>query len=773
MNSSKTPCILYVSTYPPRECGIATFAQDLINAIDREFAPAVKSKVMAMNADGVSIYNYPKKVALKISETDLEDYLQAANYINRSSDIKLVCIQHEYGIFGGDWGNYILPFLELIQKPIVVTFHTVLPRPDKKLKKITQDIVAKATGIVVMTNHSAKLLRKTYGIDSKKPISIIPHGVHHVSYPSKRRAKAKLSLAGHTILSTFGMLNCDKGIEYAIQALPKVVAEHPDLMYLVLGATHPEVVKHEGERYRNKLVKLVKKLNLDNHVKFYNKYLDLDELIDFLKATDIYISPTLNPKQAVSGTISYAFSCACPIVATANQYAKDTITPSRGFLVDFAKSEPIEHAIRSILDDPKMAKEMKKDAYYYSRHMTWQNVALAYFKFFNQFAKIAPRELDKLPAINLNHIKNMTDDFGMIQFATHTKPDNHSGYCLDDNVRALLGCVQRYDRRPGPNLLKLIQTYFNYLQHSQHKDGHFDDFINHNRSVNRELPESEDSFGRAIWSLGLTMNSQKLPASIIDSAVVCFEKSLPVIAELKFSRAISFALIGLSHAWYYYQAQGKESEQLKVAELMRQLSDILVNKYQDQLLVNQDKADNWFWFDDILTYSNYKIPEGLFRTYQIIKDDNYLRIAEESLNFLTKISFDKECYNAIGQDGWYFRNGKRAYFDQQPEDAASAVEALVSAYTVTKKKQYADEAKLAFGWFLGRNHLNQMIYDEATGGCYDGLGKHSINFNQGAESTISYFLARLAIEEIYRDKKELMVTIFNDKISKGQKANLD
>jgi glycosyltransferase involved in cell wall biosynthesis len=745
----------------------------LTNAIDREFAPAIKSKIMAMNPDGVSIYNYSKKVALKITDADLEDYLQAANYINRSSDIKLVCVQHEYGIYGGDWGNYILPFLELVQKPIVVTFHTVLPRPDKKLKKITQDIVAKASGVVVMTRHSAKLLKKSYQIDSKKPISIIPHGVHHVPYPSKHRAKAKLSLSGHTILSTFGMLNSDKGLEHAIQALPKVVEKYPEVMYLILGATHPVVVKHEGERYRNKLIKLVSKLKLDNHVKFYNKYLDLDELIDFLKATDIYISPTLNPRQAVSGTISYAFSCACPIVATANQYAKDTIAPSRGRLVDFAKSEPIEKALLEILDDPKMAKEMKKDAYYYSRHMTWQNVALAYFQFFNQFAKIAPRELDKLPAINLSHFKTLTDDFGMIQFATHTKPDNHSGYCLDDNVRALLGSVRRYDQRPGPSLLKLINTYFNYLQFSQTKTGHFNDFINHNRTVNNELPESEDSFGRAIWSLGVMMRSAKLPTELVIKAVKCFKKSLPEITNLKFSRAVAFALLGLSEAYYYFDKIGDESMKLKSTQLLQNLSDKLLSKYREQGEVNQDKVTDWLWFDDILTYSNYKIPEGLLRAYEILKVPEYLQVAEASLGFLTKISFDREHYNAIGQDGWYFRNGKRAYFDQQPEDAASAVEALVEAFRITGKKQYANEAKLAFGWFLGRNHLNQMIYDEATGGCYDGLGKHSINFNQGAESTISYFLARLAIEGVYRDKKEMMVTIFNEHSHVGQKANLD
>jgi glycosyltransferase involved in cell wall biosynthesis len=762
MNQPKSPSILYVSTFPPRECGIATFTQDLINAIDREFAPAVKSKVLAMNPDGISLYNYSRKVSSQIRDSDIEDYIQAANEINRSSDIKLVNIQHEYGIYGGDWGNYILPFLELINKPIVVTFHTILPRPDKHLKKITQDIVAKASGIVVMTKHAAKQLRTTYKINSKKPIAIIPHGVHHVPYPSKSRAKTKLQLSGHTILSTFGMLNPDKGIEYAIEALPKLVEKHPDLLYLVLGATHPNVVKECGEVYRNKLVRLVKKLGLDNHVKFYNKYLDLSELIDFLKATDIYISPTLNPRQAVSGTISYAFSCACPIVATANQYAKDTIGPTRGSLVDFADAEAIEQATMSILDDPKMASEMKKDAYYYSRHMTWQNVALAYFKFFNDFAKITPREQDKLPAINLSHLRTLTDDFGMIQFASHTKPDNHSGYCLDDNVRALLGCVKLYNTRPSASLLRLINIYFAYLKLSQRSDGHFNDFINHNKTINKELPESQDSFGRAIWSLGVTINSRKLPSELITSAIKVFNKSLPTIKNLDFSRAIAFSLLGLTASYHYFHKQGDLKKSAQIFDLMKNLADKLLAKYAEQAAANTDAKNIWRWFDDSLTYSNYKIPEALFAVSGILNDQKYLQVAEESIDFLAKVSFDKEYYNAIGQDGWYFRNGKRAYFDQQPEDAASAVEALVEAYKVTNSKKYASEAKLAFGWFLGKNHLNQMIYDEATGGCYDGLGKHSINFNQGAESTISYFLARLAIEQVYTSIEQPLVTIFHD-----------
>jgi len=744
MSSPQSPCILYVSSFPPRECGIATFCQDLTNAVDKELSPGVKAKILALNVNGTSIYNYQRKVTMQLSDADLNDYLRRANEINKQSDIKLVNIQHEYGLFGGNWGEYLLAFLEVVKKPKVMTFHTVLPRPQPDLKRITRDLIDKVDGVVVMTHHTKRLLQKTYNISKTKPIFVIPHGVHHIAFPSKARAKAKLNLQGRTILSTFGMLNADKGLEYAISALPEVVAKYPNVLYLILGATHPLVVKHEGEKYRNKLIRLVKHLKLEDHVKFYNKYLDLPELLDFLKATDVYISPTLNAKQAVSGTISYALSCACPIIVTKNQYAKDIISRERGILVDLANDEQIKKALLVMLDDPKLTKEMKKNCYYYSRHMTWQNVALAYFSAFNKFAKIAPRQPDKLPTINLHHVRSLTDSFGMIQFANHTKPDTLAGYCLDDNARALLGCINYYEQRRLSSTLKLIDIYFNYLRHAQKPDGSFYDFTNYNRSFNVEQPPSEDSLGRAVWALGVILNSTRLPEDMTQLTTKMWQKVLPHVKKLQFSRAIAFALIGLCQAYNYYQDK-PEGGALKI--MIEELASKLAGKYNEQL-GKVEQGDNWLWFDNHLTYSNYKIPESLFRAYQITKNKEQLRIAKESIDFLSSITFDKGYYNAIGQDGWYFRNGQRAYFDQQPEDAASAVEALIVASEVAKLKKYSEQAKLAFAWFLGKNHLNQMIYDEATGGCYDGLGRSSINFNQGAESTICYFLARLAIGQL-------------------------
>lgn len=750
MTRPKPPAILYVGTFPPRACGIATFTQDLTNAIDREYNPAVKSQVLAINDNGTSIYNYPNKVRMQLREIDIADYLKLAHEINHNPQIKLVNVQHEYGIFGGDWGNYLIPFLEMIKKPIVTTMHTVLPHPLEHVKRITQNFVERSDGVVVMTKTSARLLSEVYGVDKKK-ITVIPHGVHHIAFPSKSKAKKRLNLSGRTVLSTFGMLNRDKGIEYAIAALPKVVEKYPDILYLVLGATHPVVRKQQGEVYRNKLKKLVAKLKLEDHVKFYDKYMDLEELIEFLKATDIYLSPTLNPLQAVSGTISYALSCACPIIATANQYATDVINNERGVLVRFKNVKDIEKALLELLADSKRRKEMKKATYFYSRHMTWQNVALSYFKFFNNFAKIIPRESGKLPALNLDHIRTLTNQFGIIQFANHTKPDPGSGYCLDDNARSLLTYLMLYRDKPLKSYLDPIEKYFRFIKFVQKGSGKFYNFVNYNKSIT-DKSDSEDTFGRAIWALGYLIGTEKLPENLRRSAAAIFRKAKRWIKELKSLRAISFTLLGLNYLLENYHLFALRDEKKSVAEraellaLVKRLANTLVKNYEQQ--TGKKNGRKWPWFEDVLTYSNYKLPEALLRASKLTGDKRYRQVAEETVKFLGKVSFEHGYFSAIGQDGWYHRDGRRAYFDQQPEDTASAVETLATAYEVTKKKEYANQAKLAFEWFLGKNHLNQMIYDEQTGGCYDGLGRESINFNQGAESTISYLLARLAVERI-------------------------
>lgn len=750
MSKVLPPSILYVSSFPPRECGIATFTQRLTNAIDKEIGPEIKTKILAINSNGSSIYNYPRKVIMQINETEMEDYVNRALEINKSRNIKLVNIQHEYGLYGGEQGEYLIPFLELLKKPIIITMHTVLKHPDEKMKKVGRVISEKASGVVVMNNIARDILHENYGV-KKNIIHVIPHGVFNVAFPSKTRAKRKLNLQGRTILSTFGMISRDKGIEYAIEALPEIVEKYPNVLYLIIGATHPQVLKNEGERYRNKLKKLIIKHKLQNHVKFYNRYLDESEVIDFLKATDIYIYPMLSQEQASSGSLSDAMSCACPSIATSSQYAKSVINHERGILVRFRNSKDIKNALLEMISDKKMRKEMTKNTYFYTRQMTWQNVALSYFKLFNEQAKIVPREKDKLPALSLNYIKNLTNKFGIIQFANHTRPDPHSGYCLDDNARALIGCAKSYSQKKLKSTLDLIDIYLNFIKYTQKENGKFYNFVAYNKTFN-DNGESEDSFGRALWALGFILSLKDISEDKKLKAKKILFKSLKWAQSVHSLRSIAFSIIGLTYALENPEISNlKEKETEKIKMNLKILSDKLVLKFKNHEKESKNGNGNqWDWFEDCLTYSNYKLPESLFRAYQITKNKEYLNIAKRSINFLNSVTFEKkEYFSPIGQDGWYFRSGKRAYYDQQPEDASSASEALIQAYKITKNKEYKAKAKLAFAWFLGKNHLNQMVYDEATGGCYDGLGRYSLNFNQGAESSLSYFLARLAVEEVF------------------------
>ncbi|MEA3398468.1 MAG: glycosyltransferase, partial [Patescibacteria group bacterium] len=644
MKRVKSPSILYLASFPPRECGIATFTMRLVNAIDKECNSEINSKICAINSNGTSMYNYPRKVIMQINETEMEDYVNRAYEINKKPDIKLINIQHEYGLFGGEQGEYLIPFLELLKKPFVITMHTVLPRPDEKMRKVGRIISEKASGIVVMNKTAKKLLANIYNIKNNK-IHVIPHGVFHVPFPSKSRAKRKLGLSGRLVLSTFGMMSCDKGIEYAIEALPEIVSQHPNILYLIIGATHPQILKLEGERYRNKLKKIITKHKLQDNVKFYNRYLYEKEIPDFLKATDIYLYPILSREQASSGSLSDAMSCGCPAIATNNQYAKSVINKERGFLVKFRDSMGIKKALLELIQDKKMRKEMTRNTYFYTRHMTWQNVALSYFNLFNECAHIVPRRKDKLPKIKLDYIKILTDDFGIIQFANHTRPDKHSGYCLDDNARALLGCALFYEKNGEENILKLIKLYLNFIKFTQKKNGKFYNFVSYQKTF-IDHSESEDTFGRAIWALGYIIGSEQLPENIKKQAKTIFNKSRKWLNELESLRAISFAILGLYHIAKLNiskdAGEKRNEKNLKNAQNdIKKLADKLAKKFNQQNPQNPD-GSKWLWFEDCLTYSNYKLCEALFRAYQITKNKEYLKIAETSIKFLDSITFEKK-----------------------------------------------------------------------------------------------------------------------------------
>ncbi len=726
--------ILYMGTYPPRECGIATFTKDLTTAIDKKFSPSIKSKIVAMNDRSSNNFNYPQDVIFEINDNNILEYIDVAKKINKIEAIKLINIQHEFGIFGGDYGEYVITFLEHLKKPVIITFHSVIPNPDVKLKNIVYTLSEKCSCLIVMTKEGTNILREDYDISTN--IILIPHGAPIVPFIPSIEGKMKKGLSDKIILSSFGLVNPGKGYEYVIKALSEVVKKFPNILYIITGETHPVIRRKEGEKYRNFLKNIVKDLNLEDNVKFDNRYVSLKEIIHLLQATDIYISSNLNPNQIVSGTLAYAMASGKVILSTPFIHAKDVLTPERGILVKFRDSTSYTNAIIKVLSNPILKEKIEKKIYSYTRNTIWPNVALSYFKIFKKFiVKLGNFNLSN-PKIKFNYIEKLTDDFGIIQFANYSIPNKFSGYTLDDNARAMIVSTIYHDLFKDNNKLKLIKKYLNFIKYVQQDDFKFYNFVDHEKKINFEH-WSDDSHGRAMWSLGYLIASKTIPEGLRNEAQEIFEKGLAVIEKIKSPRAIAFIIIGL----YFYNKRNKNSE-----NRINKLSDYLVSLYYNC------RTNEWHWFENYLTYSNSKLPEALFYSYKITNNKKYLKIAKKTLDFLITKTFMNGLFSPIGQNGWYFKNGDKALFDQQPIDTALMVHTLILAFKITNLKKYIKLADTAFKWFLGKNSLNQVIYDETTGGCHDGIGKFSINLNQGAESSVMYLIARLAIEELKRIK---------------------
>jgi len=727
--------IVCLATFSPRQCGIATFTADLTNAIDQMFGPSVKSKIVAMNLSEVSHFPYPDKVILQISQPREEDYVNAANKLNQLKEVKLVNIQHEFGIFGGEYGSHLLLFLKKLQKPIVTTFHTVLPDPDERMRDIVAAIMKYSKGIIVMTHSSREILKKDYGLDPDR-IQVIPHGIHHVPYRTSKYAKSALGFYGKLILSTFGFLNPSKGIEYVIEALPAVVEKFPNVRFLVAGVTHPAVLGQEGETYRNFLIKKVYELGLSNYVSFYNTYFVVNKLLQFLEATDVYLSPSLNPNQAVSGTLSYALGSGRPVISTAFAQAKQDITSEVGILIDFKNPQAFTDAIIKLISNNELCLQMGKNAYFRTRHMTWENVALSYMKYFSQFAPELTLGQRKFPPIKLEHLAKLTDNFGIIQFTKLTEPDLSSGYTLDDNARALIAVALHYKKFGAHSALKLASIYLNFLYRMAKPDGYFDNYVNSNRAIDRQRnikENSEDPSARALYALALVSITKQIPKRFRKQAHSFFEQSFQKNIAFSSPRAIAFYIKALN----CLLSKWKEPKTLAV---LRSCCEQLI------ILYEKSRSLDWEWFEPYLTYSNAILPEALLFGYKITGERRYLEVAEKTLNFLIKNTFKDDIYMPIGQGGWFFKEGMRSYFDQQSEDTAATVKTLNTMFQVTNRRQYEELASIAFNWFLGNNVLRQVVYDRTTGGCYDGIGEKFINLNQGAESTISYLLARFSFE---------------------------
>ena len=726
--------VVFLTTYPPRECGIATFTSDLLKNFDKLFLPREEAKVIALNTEVLQTFNYSSKVILQISENEPNDYLEAARKLNAMPHVKLVSIQHEFGIFGSDYGKNILIFLKEVKKPVAVTFHTVLSDPSPELREIVIKIAKLVDLINVMTNISKDILIQTYGLTEDK-IRIIPHGIHSLSYTDGKASRSLLRLNGKRVLSTFGLLNRGKGIEYAIAALPKIVAAHPDVVYLVIGATHPIVLKEVGEQYRKELIDQAYKLGVQDHVLFYNEYLETEELLKFLQATEIYLSLSQNPEQAVSGTLTYALGAGRPVISTPFAQAKELITDELGALVKFDDSDSIAEAVISLLGDKERLANMSKTAYFRTRGMTWPNVALSYMREFIELSPELAKKEKNLPAIKLQHLSKLTDDFGIYQFAILNEPDPNWGYTLDDNARALVA-VSFYHRIYGGTMSeRLAAVYLKFLELAAKDEGGFINYFNNDKKAHdtRNSDENlEDSEARALWALATVLTS-KLSEDLKTRAKALLQKQCNKFEQVKSPRALAFHIKAL--ATWLSLGENKEA------------SDLIV-KYADFLLAlfNDNVTEDWKWFEQSLTYSNAVLPEALLLAYKVTGNYLYFKAGKTALDFLIKQSFNGDVCEPVGQNGWFKHGEKKNIYDQQPEEVSSLVQAMRTMFDLNGDVLYQKKMSQAFSWFLGNNSLSQMVYSQMTGGCYDGLGEGQINLNQGAESTISYLLARLAVD---------------------------
>jgi glycosyltransferase involved in cell wall biosynthesis len=726
--------ILFITSYPPRVCGIATYSQDLVKALNNKFSTSLSIKVCALEStDGH--FKYTDEVKYILNTSIPSHYQNIANSINKDQHIKIVLIQHEFGFYK-DHEQTFLQFLFAITKPIVVVFHTVLPHPDEVLKAKIRSISAVCESIIVMTHNSAGILTTDYTLDPEK-ISVIPHGTHLVPHLSKKFLKKKYGLEGRKVLTTFGLLSSGKSIETTIEALPCIVEQSPDTVFLIIGKTHPGVVIEEGEKYREMLEAKVLRYKLTDHVKFINNYLALPELLEYLQLTDIYLFTTNDPNQAVSGTFVYAMSCACPIISTPIPHAREILTEDTGIIFDFRNSKQLADSVIRLLNDEPLRRNISCNTLQKIVATAWENSAVAHAMLFQELDSDDIRLQYNLPAINLDHLKKMTTHSGIIQFSRINQPDNCSGYTLDDNARALVAMCMQYKLTGEKGCLPIIRKYLNFIEFCQQPGGDFLNYVDIDNKFTGQnwVSNLDDSNGRAVWALGYLISLKSLlPQYLIREAIAIIDKSLVHISAVHSTRAMAFAIKGL----YYYHRTVKFPQILLI---IKSLANRLVQMYR------HESNPDWDWFEGYLTYANSILPEALVYAWLLTDETKFKDIAISSFNFLLSQTFNDNGIEVISNKSWLQKGAEVGHFGEQPIDVAYTIMTLSKFYEIFRDEEYRQKMETAFDWFLGNNRLHQIIYNPCTGGCYDGLEETHVNLNQGAESTVSYLMARLTIEE--------------------------
>lgn len=739
------PRVLFVGSYPPRRCGIATFTRDLAEGLAA--VSGRPSQVIAMHNPADAL-EYPPEVVRTIRRDHIEDYREAAAFVNRAP-VDVVCLQHEFGLFGGEAGAHLLEFLRRLEKPVVATLHTVIRRPAPEYREATLALIRHAHRLVVMSQVAREILLDTYGAPAEK-IRLIPHGVPDPPGTDRAMVKRELGLEGRWVILTFGLLSRNKGIELVLDALPAVVRDHPQVLYVVLGATHPEVLRWEGDVYRRFLEDRVRELGLEEHVRFVNEYVDQETLLRWIHASDLYVTPYPNEEQVVSGTLSYALAMGKPIVSTPYWYARELLADGRGVLVPFGQPAALAAAVRGLLGDRAQYERISRAARDFGQRMRWPAVAEQYVHLLAEAATATAamsraetpaagepeRRWEEVP-IRLDHLRRLTDDTGLLQHASYSVPDPRFGYSADDAGRALVVLMELYGRLRRTDGLDLAERYVRFLRYAQRPDGAFHNFVGYDRRFLDDAG-SEDTQGRAVWGLGHVAKTAP-DAGMRALAREMVQTARPHLENLQHPRAQAYAVCGL---FPYATAIDAPAGAAEWYALIERLAENLAARY------DRYARPGWEWFDDRLTYGNAILCNAMFLAYLATGRERFRRIGQESLDFLWSFLWNGEHLDLVGNDGWADRHGSRAVYGQQPIDAGYLVEALVTANAVTGQVEYARRAYDAFAWFLGRNRLGRPLVDTATGAVSDGLEAHGPSANQGAEAAISFLLARLALERL-------------------------
>ncbi|AKB81240.1 glycosyltransferase (group I) [Methanosarcina barkeri 3] len=775
---SKQLKVLFIGTYVPKECGIATFTFDLLNSVSGEDND-VHCEVIALN-DPSETYDYPEEVVFQIQRDKIEDYYRAADFINQS-DIDIVCLQHEFGLFWGNAGDYIFALLSGINKPVISTMHTIIQKPEPEYRVSTEKLIRYSEKLIVMSQTAVEMLKDVYKAPEDK-IELIFHGVPDCPFNNCSKYKKKLNLRGTPLVLTFGLLSQNKGIESMLDALPEVISQYPDLVYLVLGATHPVIKKNFGEEYRQYLQNKVSELGLEKNVVFHDKFVEKEELCDYILASDIYVSPYLSREQIVSGALTYAIGMGKAIVSTPYWYAQEMLSDSRGLLVDFGDTTGFRESLLHLIENPEECDNMRKKAYDFGRKMTWKNVGKQYNTVFTRALKnySAYSTMKKfnflpnlLPEVKLDYLKLLTDDVGIIQHTNLGVPARHYGYSTDDVGRALVALTQLIDnQKKAEELWKLITTYLSFLEHAQTDTGHFHNFMSYKREFLDEKG-SEDTLGRAIYGLGHVVSCPYLSKNIRTLAHTLISRAGVEMEKLIYPRAKAYTMCGL----YEMLRTGVDADEFEVVfnsrrDAVKSIDSLISKDTFESIFINHanslvdlyeaNRKEDWNWFEPTVTYSNAKLSESLLLAYNYTKDRTYRKVGLATLDFLTEIQWKGDFFDMVGNEGWYSYNGEKPIFDQQPIEAGYLTQAYVSAYEIVRDRKYLELARYSFEYFLGRNRLQTVMYDYSTGAVCDGLNRDGMNCNQGAESIICFLMA---LSSLNKHINKALSTILQSRVS--------